>query len=516
MKNIFKKITSEKIIISIIIYITIFLAKFPTIYNAFNTPKNYWFIGHTSWFDSWDIQVYESYIRFGQSYGIFLQNTFTTIPHSGVLIFQFYTIIGIINRIFNLSIPLIFQISSVIADIILLLTIYVIIRSFFKERLFRISAFIIAAIGGGLGWVPGLFNGSDVTSAGFTTINAFERGHEAISTALLLLSVFLFIKYLKNRNMSILIIAVILALTQCAIHTPFILFYAIIGTAIAFIDFSKNKHKISFFYPATISLIFTIYYLIFLADLPHNAGFAGVINQQLPHVSLNRLAIGIGLIFPFLIWGYINILKDKSEIFYVKIVFFIQALFLFLPVGFTLYYLKGLHFWAVIIAIYSFEKLKINHKYKIVLLVILTSLTVITRLFIFNQLLHPNIENPFMFLRVSENNALQYLTTLPLNSNILSLYRIGNYIPAYSDNKVYFGHKFQTPNGDTKLKKALNFYVGLNETQQKKFLKLNSINYIYYGLEESSWRYINKLKKTNPFPYFKIIYNKNGIIIYKV
>ncbi len=106
------------------------------------------------------------------------------------------------------------------------------------------------------------------------------------------------------------------------------------------------------------------------------------------------------------------------------------------------------------------------------------------------------------------------MSKLPADSGVLSLYRMGNYIPAFSDLRVYYGHNFQTPSSDKAKKQAQLFYISMKEEQQKEFLKQNNIQYVYYGLEESNLRKNANLPTTNSFPRYPVIYQNEKVTIY--
>lgn len=257
-----------------------------------------------------------------------------------------------------------------------------------------------------------------------------------------------------------------------------------------------------------------MYYLAALRDLLVNPGYSGIVNQKLHHISLHSLIMGFGFLTPFLLWNLFYLFDKRYEFFLLKLVFIIQVLFLFLPLGYTLFFQKGIFLWGVIIALDAIF-LFVTKK-KITLLLIVLIFSMITRFYSFNILLNVDKNNSFFFLTDTEGKSIQNIKTLPLESNILSLYRIGNYIPAHTDSRVYYGHNLQTPNAKEKVAHAQQFYVFMNEEEQRSFAKENNIQYVYYGLEESKLREINEKEVEDPFSYFKAVYNKDGIIIYKV
>src|SRR3990167_8253623 len=125
--------TLEKIIVLGVIFLGLFITLFPALYNYLNTPENLFYSGQTSWFDAWDINTYVSYIRYGQKYGVFLQNTYAHEPHSGVFVFQVYTILGLINRLLNLNPFLLYHLASVIVGIMLIAVIYFSVKTFLEK-----------------------------------------------------------------------------------------------------------------------------------------------------------------------------------------------------------------------------------------------------------------------------------------------------------------------------------------------------------------------------------------------
>lgn len=504
----------ESLVVASTIFLAIFFAKFPTLYHWLNTPAGYWYPKQTSWFDAWDTNFQVSYIRYGQRDGLALQNTYTTTPHKPVFIYQYYTALGVFNRLLHFDPFILFHLASIITSTILLLVSYFICRLFFKDILYRISAFIVIALGGGFAWVPYLSFSADSKIAGFTLVNALERGHDAFSTFILLFTFISTYLYTKTSNARYIFWGAIAGVVGMTFHPPLVGLYIFLGIVTASLYYIQHKKIILFSYPAILVLAFIIYGLLVFRNLLGNPGFAGVVGQNLFDVDSLSFALGFGLLSPFIFWSLIN-LEDKSkELFSLKVFFLVQLFFLFLPFGFHLYYVKGMFVWGILLGIFGIRNLITDIKIQRIVLTIIVVTSLMMRLNIFTILTHPNVNNSFFFLAQAEGEALAYLATLPKDSGIMSLYRIGNYIPAYTDNRVYYGHKFQTPQGAEKLNRAKHFYVSDDEKSQREFLKLHNIQYIYYGLEEAKVRQDAKLDTKNPFPNYPVIYQKNSLIIY--
>lgn len=517
----FKKLFSrEHIFILGVIFASVFFAKFPTLYHWLHTPQGYWYPQQTSWFDAWDINVYVSYIRFGERVGLALQDTYTTIPHPSAYIYQFYTILGMLNRILHLDPFLLFHLSSIGVIIFLVLTCYFVTSIFIKDTFYRHAAFILTVLGGGFGWVSSQLGSLDTKIAGFTMVNAFERGHDGLSTILLLLVPSCLYLYITSSRKKFLFLGLVASIGSISIHPPLFLLYITLSLFVCIWHIRKTGKLDILIYPFFLTILFSIYYLLILSKVMNNPGFAGVgetFGANFSRINSYALILGLGVLTPFLFWEFIFGTNTKSEIVFLRLFFLTQLLFVFLPVGFNLYYTKGLHVWGVLLAIEGIRNF-FPHKNKQTLFITLyvVVISLFTRIYIFNILMHPNINNSFFFLQKNEGDALHYIAKIPEEKSVLSLYRIGNYIPAFSNLKVYFGYLQQTPSGAEKLRKAELFYLSHDEKEQRTFLQQNNIAYIYYGLEEAFLRQQANLSGDNPFPYFPVLYRNDNIIVYEV
>ncbi|MBI3379763.1 hypothetical protein HY029_03355 [Candidatus Gottesmanbacteria bacterium] len=513
IQKIKKWFSTENLIIAAVIFVAIFFTKFPTLYHWLNTPKGYWYPKNTSWFDAWDINVYVSYIRYGQKAGVFLENTYTTVPHPKEFIYQYYTFLGVFNRFLHLDPFVLFHLASIATSIVLILVTYYVIKIFIEDNTLRIAAFIISILGGGFGWISYL-QGADIWNAGFTTVNAFERGHDALGTVFLLLSMVNIYLFTATRSTKYLLYGIFSSLGSIAINPTFIILYLPVSLAATFSAENNKQRMKSLIYPISLAVMFSIYYLLFLAHLSTNPGFANIGQTNLGIINSFSLISGFGFLSIFLMWTLMSNYKNNNKIIFVNFFFLSQLFFVYFPVDFNLYFIKGLYLWGVILASYGLNTLITNKKILNVTSTVLVLTAILTRVYIFNSLMNAETQNPFFYLTKPEGEAISYMAKLPSDKAVLSLYRVGNYIPAHTDNIVYYGHKHQTPNGETTLRMSQLFYTSLNEEQQRKFLSDNHIDYIYYGIEEAQLRKNNKLEISTPFPYFPIVFSNDSVIVF--
>ncbi|MBI2617199.1 hypothetical protein HYW55_03645 [Candidatus Gottesmanbacteria bacterium] len=512
MKRLF---TREAMFVAGVIFLAIFFAKFPTLYHWFNTPEGYWYPKQTSWFDAWDTNFQVSYMRYGQLYGMGLVNTYATIPHGPVYIYQYYTFLGVINRLFNLDPFILFHIASIVTGIVLIVACYMVAKELFSDQIIRLSAFVVMVLGGGFGFLSLLSFSADLKIAGFTLVNALERGHDALSTVCLLLTFVFLHKFFQTFSRSSLYWAGVFSCISILLHPPFAVVYLLIGLIVSLWIYVIKKIKITVLYPIAIVLFFGIYYLSALSALLDNPGFSGLINQKLFNVDSLSLVSGFGLLsiplFIGLVFG-----KNSLKMSLVKIFFLSQLFFALSPFGFHLYFMKGVFIWAVTLAFLMFPDLIPNRRYLLIAVTFVTLFSLLPRFYVFQKLIKIEKNNSFFFLSESEGDMLSKIERLPQGSSILSLYRIGNYIPAHSNNRVYFGHKFQTPNSLEKETLAKAFYSKMDKERQLEFIRNNTIDFVYYGLEEMSTRKLERLPLENPFSYFPTVASNSGILLYDV
>jgi len=501
----------EPVLVALIIFSAIFLSKYPTLYHFQHQPENLFFSGQASWFDAWDINSYVSYIRYGQRNGVMLKNTYTTVPHQPVFVFQTYTLLGVLNRYIRLDPFLLFHLASVLTGILLMLSIYLILGAVFPEFYKRLASFIIIVLGGGLGWLNN--TAADYRIAGFTLVDPLERPHNALSTLLLLSSVYLFAYFLEKGRLEYFIYSLFSAFILFTIHPPLALLSVLIYIAgLFFLSQRVNRFK-RFMLLSLLLLAYIAYFFLLLHRFLSNGGFKGLVVQTIWQPDLLSIIFGFGLLSIGILTA---ILVKEKNISYkiIKIAFILHLILAFSPLGFHMYFFKGVFIWGVILGVLGMEGISKNFLPYWLLLVL--SLSLPSRLQIFKILRSPNYSNQFYYLQKIEGQSLKQLVTLPKDSSVLSLYRIGNYIPAFTDSRVFLGHSIQTPDFNQKLQLAEKFYLTDDGNFQSSFLKDNRIDYVYVGLEEELLRKNNRLLLFSTPDFLKPVFRLNGIALYKV
>jgi hypothetical protein len=93
---------------------------------------------------------------------------------------------------------------------------------------------------------------------------------------------------------------------------------------------------------------------------------------------------------------------------------------------------------------------------------------------------------PQIVIRGEDMAAYQWLAKLiPGGQRVLAAERDGLRIPAFSDQRVLYGHPFETVDAEAKRLEIVGFFRGeLSIEEQREYLVRNDVDFIYYGPEE--------------------------------
>lgn len=496
----------------IIAFFFIFLTKFPVLYHYFNPPNSYISVKQASWFDAWDVNAYVSYIRYGQNFGMMLENTYTTIPHSGVFVFQLYTLLGVVNRIFHLDPFLIIHLASIMISIFLVASVFFLVKQFIESKKDRLPVVLVILLGGGLGFIPQFLSKSaEMITPDFNFVKPFNVPHDGLSILLTIFSLGHFYRFSGTFQKKDIVLAVLAGFGSAIFHPYKLLWLVLIGFITAILN--KEQFKSLITYPLSLIALFLLYFPFSFYPFINNPGFAGIANEKFINTNLGALLLGLGFLVVSAAWGLFNSDTEKEKIKFLGTVFIIQVILLFMPFAYARQFIPTIFVWVALLAYFGIKDMLIKYPYRFALWAGVL-LCAISPIYIFINLFIVKPTNQYYFLTKLEGEMIDKINNIPGQSAILSMYRIGNYLPAMTDNKVYFGHFYQTPNSQESLKNAQLFFLKMSEKEQREFLNLNHIDYIYYGLEEQALRTNFKLELNNPFPYFKIVYQNGSIIFY--
>ena len=249
-----------------------------------------------------------------------------------------------------------------------------------------------------------------------------------------------------------------------------------------------------FFFAVAATLPFGLIYGIYLLS---SSGFENVLLPNLGSPNAILIALGYGILTPILLYQLLKVKKDSSLLF-LNIWFFASLALSQMPIGFSRYYLRGLFFPAVLLCLLTLpqiaKKLKISTRKLLIVLIVLVPMT--TLFITYKRIEAIAVISPWIYITNENKEALDFLNKrTPTGSGvILASYPLANYIPAYTHNRVYFGHNYQTPNAAEKQANIKRFYNGdFSDRQAKTFLRENNILYVILEQQKIKYAFLKKV-----------------------
>lgn len=506
------------LVIIVVGLIANFLNLFPNWHAWKNTPEGYVFSGQASWFDPWDINVYVSAVKSGQHRGFFLENLYDSTSNKAIFYYPVYTTLGLLFP--QLNPFLLFHLLSIVTSIVFISTLTLLVSRFFQKKLVVFLTVLSIVVAGGLGWLvfPNIESlDTHMTSVSF--LSALQRPHEAIALSAYITFLFAFyfsIKTKSNQWRTIAILSLILTL----IFYPYY-FLSFILICMTYYFLSKKADKGNLFFLILLAFVGFLTVAAMYYDLSLNSSFSGVSGQTLTKPTIISLLLAYSvLLIPYL-QKLFKIRRLSQFKLYLIIWITFNLLLSFLPLGFSRFYLRGTYLPLVIIAVTSLDTwsrknfTKQYPKVFIIFLAYLTAFLSITSLRIFSaRVTEIHKENDWYYLSRENYELLEIMKReLPAQSSILSEYYLGNFIPAYTNHQVYFGHLFQTPNADKrKILLTQFFQESIEEEQAVEFLQEAEIDYVIYGSREKE---LNNLKNELSYSFLSEVYSNQEVILYK-
>jgi hypothetical protein len=493
--NIFKNIISRHgyklLFILVAVFIT-FVYRFPDVYAYLTTPSGMVYLGHNSWFDPHDVNIYASVIHYGQLGHILLPNLWTALPNQPILIFPVELLFGYLFRFINSY--LLLWLSSIFCGFLLIFGIFWLLRKVGLSYFMSLITTIGITLGGGFGFILYSKNipSSDILNA-TTFYEAFYKPHEAIALLLYLFSLVMFYDvFLRRKTMSLEMITIISlsAAISFLIYPYFIASYLLITFPYLLILNKKNIKQLIFYscllyIPAGLLVLYMAgqMYLV-------NQGFGDSLIQHLDTAPLSTI-FGYGILIPIFFYQ-LFFMKKTLLTKYLNWWIFISLVLALIPVGPGKIFLRGLFFPLVLLAVWQLKVLMdslSSNVARIIFWVIFFTLLCATSIYIMllrNYVVHSVQSTDIIYMPKEEYKIFDYLNIYtPPNSGVLALYTMSNLLPAFTQNRSCIGSLGSVNNKYTQqLNIVREFYAGRQIS--KNFLKEYNVSYVLWGPEEQS------------------------------
>jgi hypothetical protein len=448
---------------------------------------------------------------------------FTSERHEPAFIGGFYLLLGQVARWFNLSLDYVWNGARVVADIILFLFTFFFICTFLDDKRQRWTAYLLAILGSGLGWLLfalrkfewlGAFPVDFKMPEAHLFFSALTFPHVAVGTTILLLSYWLLLKALHGAD-KLWIFAILAGLANLllGIVYPFLIFL-VVATSGSYWLFLCVRAKQILWRQAgfiAVALMVPLPLILYYATIQLNnevfrawSDQAITLSPPFPHYLVAYgIMIGLSLI-SFIRKEHPGEARLKAFLWAWIIA---AAILLYAPLNPQRRYVQGIQVPLSILASVGLLKVAIpwlvnTRPFRRLVDRPRYSRDGLVRFLIFAFLLFMSISNLYILLDVSftagikqpypffrsqeEVKAINWMKTNTERSAIvLAAYETGNYIAAHAGNPVVVGHWAETIDWDRQLDQTIRFYDGKTDDKwRQEFLNSNEISYVWYGPQE--------------------------------
>lgn len=545
----FKKIFSDEIYFVLFFsFLLIGLSFLPTIYEAFQAnnlgdPRRIMLWGEHNF--TYDYNVYLSKMLQGAEGRWTVVNKYTSEPHQGSLLQEFYLLVGKIGGWFRLSPSMTYYFLRIILGAGFLLAVYWLIAYFLKDSTQRKIAFLLALFSGSLpkfayysgGWHSVLYmdwwQEMDVIKRA-TYVPHYLLGH--ILTIVVLL-------FLLKDNILLVVLSAIIA---GFVHPPSLLIvWGIwgmrtvwkIGQLLAQKSEMKSiaKYLVEFII-LTLAVLIPLFYINQVTSIYPWKTLTDFDRAHPLPFRLSEYLLALGITFFLGVGGMVIVFWRKKEE-YFPLVFWVLATFLgiiifkYIPLQSEVRFVQvAVHLPLVILSTLALLEIAswVKRKIKLRVLIWLAAMVLILSL----PGIYASLRGQIQF--INERTAA-FLPLVPYpsqvmyplkdwwqgiewleentkrNEVVLSDITAGNYIPAYSGNTVYLGHSSETVFYDQKKPLVNRFFNGaMTGSEAKDFLKKGRINYVFLGPQEKN------LGEFKPYDFLEEVYKNDFVVIFEV
>ncbi len=447
------------------------------------TGKGYLFNGFLV--NPTDGHSYLAKMQFGRIGEWLFRLPYTSKPGDGVFLFTYYIVLGHIASLLHLPSIIIFHVARIINSAFLFLVLTKFVRIYLNENwsLFSIG---LLCFGSGFGWLILLFgyvNSDFTTPEIYPFLSCLTNPHFPLAIGLMLI-ILERARELKFQNTIITtLISVLLLIIQ-----PFCMVIILGVTGISNLLTLKENLKAKLIQLSTLafpSIIFGLYLSMIIKNNPALYSWNSQ-NLTLSPPIWDLLIALSPIIFPA-IYGIVSVIKAKEKAYYPMVIWTILVILLaYLPLNLQRRFLIGLFIPVAILGIKGisiFEE-KFRDKFGQVKKLILATAIPSNIILLTLSILAVTQNNPKLVMKETLWSGIQWISmNTPARSLVLTSPTIGLYIPAYTNDRVVYGHPFETADAQVNQANVDAFFTNMSKEDQQKYLFKEGIDYILTASE---------------------------------
>jgi hypothetical protein len=441
---------------------------------------------------------------------------YTAQPGSGAYLFLFYLLLGHVARIFNLSLIFTFHAARFFGSLLLLLSLYHFFKRLLPEPRRHTLAFVLAALGSGLGWLAlpfGALTADYWVAEAYPFLSAYTNPHFSIGLSLLLW-LLLPPQSVSRQPFVWKAVAYLLVSASLGIMSPFGVVVALMVLAglLAWnlwagkpwlAKDSGLEHLSTVVLHARQHWALQRMLLITAAGVPwlvydlwvtrSDAILAGWNAQNVtPTPPLWDLVLSLSPLLLLALPGAVAAIQKKQEPLYLLVVWAGLGLaLLFLPFGLQRRFMMGIYVPLAGLAVPGLERLTAGSRRRYVLSAALVLLLVLpTNVTVLLAARHGmRTHAPELYLSRDEANAFSWMKgNTPQEAIVLAAAKTGLLIPGHTGRRVIYGHPFETVNADQEYRLVESFFKYPSELDTgeapEEFLSRRGVDYVFVGPSE--------------------------------
>lgn len=442
----------------------------------------------------------------------------------------FYVFIGQVGRVVPLTPPMLYQVVRWMSGLGMLLTLYAFAAQFIRTIVWRRVAFLIGALGSGIGWLLLILRWQPqpevspidfwlIDLYGFFSLLVFP--HFAAVMALLWLTVLTMLRHWETRQRRWLVLTLVCVVGMQIIQpfgsiivTAILTSYAVWGWLARATRFPFTS--LSLFILVQIPLGIYTFWILFGDPLWSRFSAQNITLSPEPVYY----ALGLGLAGILAILGVWYVTQRRFDQRYLLVVWLIVvAVLVYLPFASQRRFTIGVSAPIGVLAAFGLRSVLWRCRWlrrvrgSIILLTL--AMTMLSTFYLtLGSVLLVSARAPHLFDPAPVVEAIDWLGTVSADRDVvLSAERTGNLIPARIGRRVYVGHEMETLDYARKARDVERFFgAEMRDDERRVFLKNIGCQFVFWGPYERALGDFQPARMTS----LHLVYSNESVSIFRV
>jgi hypothetical protein len=446
---------------------------------------------------------------------------YTAEPHQGEFLFVYYLALGHLARWTGFSPILVFHGARVVNGFLLLIVLYYAAAHFFSDLSQRRFAFTLTALGSGFGWLALLLRGMTVdlwVPEGYVFYSLFANAHFPLTLALMVLSILWSVTPWGMRRTRVdRLLATAVSAAALGLVQP--LGLLVVGAALAvyavtlWIERRRPPWR-EIGSGIVLGAAGGPFVLNAYQATARNPAFAGwSLQNQTPSPPPWDYALGYGLVLLLALSGLWMAMRRRRDSDWLLVAWAASmTVLLYLPFDLNRRLVTGLIVPLGFLATMGWTGLVARRRRLTLRAPVVWALAGMTHLFVMVIALAGAVSHhPILYLEDAERGGMAWLAENGApDALVLAGPETGLYIPAWTGQRVWYGHRFETVDAERRRAQVEAFYQVGDRSLLEESPPLRA-DYVWYGPRErvlsATWQ---------PDPAWQPVYGLDEVSIYRV